>query len=112
MSKKPGAVHACVFHLMRVMETATQQLGAKLGVSLTKEKNWQPILDEVNKAIRKLYQKDPSTKKYAAVAALLENVKLAWRNEVMHPKEIYTEEDAKRIFSAVRSFLDKLASLI
>ena len=107
-----GRYTACVFHLMRVMETATQQLGAKLGVSLTKEKNWQPILDEVNKAIRKLNQKDPSTKKYAAVAALLENVKLAWRNEVMHPKEIYSEEDAKRIFSAVRSFLDKLASLI
>ncbi len=42
----------CVFHLMRVMETAVQVLGNRLGVQLTADKNWQNILDEANKAIK------------------------------------------------------------
>jgi hypothetical protein len=41
---------ACVFHLMRVMETGVQILGNRLGVQLTADKNWQNILDEANKA--------------------------------------------------------------
>jgi hypothetical protein len=37
---------------MRVMETAVQVLGNRLGVQLTADKNWQNILDEANKAIK------------------------------------------------------------
>ena len=46
---------------MRVMETGVQEFGNKLGVSLAKDKNWQNILDEVNKAIKALPLKDPKT---------------------------------------------------
>ena len=28
----------------------------------------------------------------------------AWRNEVMHPKETYTEEQANEVFSHVKAF--------
>lgn len=107
---------ACVFHLMRVMEKALQIFGSKLGInpidSRNKEKNWQPILNEINKAIQMLDQSDPKTKSYAEASAHLYNVKLAWRNEVMHPKQTYTDEEAKNIMFAVNIFLKDLSEII
>jgi hypothetical protein len=55
-----GRSTAVVFHLMRIMETGVQEFGTKLGVKLVGEKNWQNILDEINKAIRALPPKDPT----------------------------------------------------
>ena len=46
---------------MRVMETGVQEFGNKLGVSLVNEKNWQNILDEINKRIKALPPKDLKT---------------------------------------------------
>ena len=43
---------------------------------------------------------DQTTKKYAAISSNLYHVKLAWRNEVMHPKQTYTEEEALEVFAA------------
>ncbi|HXQ10115.1 MAG TPA: hypothetical protein VN805_03855 [Caulobacteraceae bacterium] len=103
---------AAVFHLMRVMELANRALGSELGVQLAEEKNWQCILDEANKAIRALDQKDPKTKQFAEAAAHLYNVKLAWRNETMHPKQTYTPEEAEAIFNATKIFVSDLALLI
>jgi hypothetical protein len=39
--------------------------------------------------------KQLSTKAYAEAASHLYNVKVAWRNEVMHPKQTYTFEEAE-----------------
>jgi hypothetical protein len=103
---------ACVFHLMRVMEITVQKLGDKLGVKLTEEKNWQNILDEVNKAIKSLDPKAESTKQLHASAAHLFNVKVAWRNEVMHPKATYTEQEADDIFKHVRTFVNHLVQIL
>lgn len=103
---------ACVFHLMRVMEMCVQKLGDKAGVTLTHEKNWQNILDELNKAIKTLDQKAESTKQLAASVAHLYNVKLVWRNEVMHPKETYTEQEAEDIFENVRIFTGHLIQML
>jgi hypothetical protein len=103
---------AAVFHLMRVMEIGVRRFGDVLGVTLADDKNWQNILDEINKAIRALDQKLPLTKKYAAASAHLYNVKLASRNEVMHPKQTYTFEEASKVFSATDAFIRDLAHLI
>ncbi|MGH9551788.1 MAG: hypothetical protein ACRD3W_20550 [Terriglobales bacterium] len=103
---------ACVFHLMRVMETGVQVFGNELGVELTEEKNWHNILDEVNKAIKAKDQKDHITKLYAGISSNLYNVKLAWRNEVMHPKQTYTPDEAKKVFSAVDSFTRDLVAVL
>lgn len=107
-----GRSTACVFHLMRVMETATQKLGDTLGVTFVTEKNWQNILDETNKAIRALDHKDTRTKALAEVSSHLYGVKVAWRNEVMHPKQTYTAEEATAIFTNVRTFIRELVSVI
>jgi hypothetical protein len=103
---------ACVFHLMRVMEIGVQKFGEKIGVKLVGEKNWQNILDEVNKSIRSMDQKADQTKKYAALAAHLYNVKIAWRNEVMHPKATYTPQEADEIYKHVSTFIGYLVQVV
>lgn len=102
---------AAVFHLMRVMEIGVQKFGDKLGVQLTDEKVWQVILDGVNAEIKKL-GKNQHAKDCASISAHLYNVKLAWRNEAMHPKATYTLEEANGIFSAVRQFTNELAGIL
>jgi len=102
---------AAVFHLMRVMELAVRKLGDHLGVTLVDEKNWQCILDEVNKAIKALDHKQARTKTLAGAAGHLYAVKVAWRNEVMHPKQTYTPDEASAIFDGVRVFMVDLAAL-
>jgi hypothetical protein len=103
---------AAVFHLMRVMEIAVQRFGDKLGVTLVAEKNWQVILDQINSAIKAMNHKDPKTKAYAGAASHLYNVKVAWRNEVMHPKQTYTFEEAKAIFDNAKTFMNDLVGVI
>lgn len=103
---------ACVFHLMRIMEVAVQQFGTKLGVSLTQEKNWQNILDEINKAIRALPQKTTNTVAMSQASANLYAVKVAWRNEVMHPNDTYTLEEAENILRLVKMFIQQLVTII
>ena len=103
---------ACVFHLMRIMEIALQHFGTAVGVTLVDEKVWQVILDQINAAIKKMDAKQPKTKAYTAAASHLYNVKVAWRNEVMHPKQTYTLEEAKKVFDNVKTFTGDLAGLI
>ena len=97
---------------MRIMEVGVQQLGNKLGVTLVNEKNWQNILDEINKAIKSLNPKDPKTIELSQASANLYAVKLAWRNEVMHPKDTYTLEEADNLIRQVRIFMEQLATFI
>lgn len=105
-----GRYTASVFHLMRVMEHGVQSFGKLLGVHLAAELNWQNILDLANKAIKGLDQKDPKTKRYAEISSNLYNVKLAWRNEVMHPKATYTPDEAEAVLLATRNFMRELVS--
>lgn len=115
-----GNYTATVFHLMRVMEKGVQYLGTEMGVALTNEKDWQVILNEINKAIKAL--SNPPTKMtpamkekrdaYAAASERLQNVKDAWRNRVMHPKDSYDGEEAEEIFTATQKFMQHLTKII
>jgi hypothetical protein len=107
-----GRGTACVFHLMRIMEVGVQELGKKLGVWLVNQKTWQNILDEINKAIKSLPSKADGTVEMSQVAANLYAVKLACRNEVMHPNAKYTMEEAKDLIGQVKMFMVQLASII
>ncbi len=106
-----GRSTACVFHLMRIMETGVQEFGTTLGVTLVNGKVWQVILDEINVKIKAL-PKDPKTVEMSQAAANLYAVKLAWRNEVMHPKETYTLEESLNLINQVRIFMKHLATVI
>jgi hypothetical protein len=107
-----GRSTACVFHLMRIMEVGVQQFGTKLGVTLAQEKNWQNILDEINKAIKALPPKATETVQMSQAAANLFSVKLAWRNEVMHPNDTYTLEEAENLIGQVKLFMGQLAEIV
>ncbi len=107
-----GRGTACVFHLMRIMEVGVQSLGTRLGVPLADEKNWQDIMNRVNKAIGALPPKDAATGELSHAAANLYAVKLAWRNEVMHPNDKYTVEEAKDLIGQVKLFIGQLAGLV
>ena len=108
---------ASVFHLMRVMELALRALAQKLKITTIDPsvENWNKITDHVNKAINALPAKtavEQSRKaKFGAATAHLNSVRIAWRNEVMHPKQSYSREEAHAIFSAVRAFMVDLAAL-
>jgi hypothetical protein len=106
-----GRGTASVFHLMRIMEIGVQKFGTALGVTLTGQKNWHNILDEIHKAIKAL-PKIPKTVKMSQAAANLYSVKLAWRNEVMHPNDKYTLEEAKNLIGQVKLFMGQLATII
>jgi len=103
---------ACVFHLMRVMEAAVQEFGHVLGILAVDTKNWQTILDEINKAIKALPSKGLLTPALSEAAANLYSVKLAWRNEVMHPKATYAPDEAKDVFRQVRLFMGNLVEVL
>lgn len=107
-----GRSTACVFHLMRIMEVGVQKFGTKLGVALTEEKNWQNILDEINREIKKLPAKAPETTGMSAASANLYAVKLAWRNQVMHPNDTYTLEEAKDLIGLVKIFMQQLSTVV
>jgi hypothetical protein len=94
------------------MEIGVQQLGTKLGVALASDKNWQPILNEVDKAIKALPHKSSQTVELSAIAANLYAVRLAWRNKVMHPNDTYTLEEAENLIRHVKLFMQNLAKVL
>ena len=102
---------ACVFHLMRTMEGAVRSIGAKLNATVMNKHGdyvpWGIIINNLKHRIDK-FDNDERIK-WTEILVLLESVKLCWRNETMHPKDIYTEEQAQAIFEAVKSFLNCLA---
>jgi hypothetical protein len=112
-----GRYTACVFHLMRVMESAVQRFGKKLRIAIDpKEETWYKILQHVDKAIKALPENNlkEKTKKqnYAATSAHLDNVRRVWRNDVMHPKATFTSDEAEDILSTVRIFIRDLITIL
>jgi len=107
---------AAVFHLMRVMELALRALAMKLKVSIDPEvESWNKITDHANKAVNNLAARTAAEQKrkakFGAALAHLNSVRIAWRNEVMHPKQSYTRDEAYVIYIAVQAFMNDLAAL-
>jgi hypothetical protein len=108
---------AAVFHLMRVMELALRAFATKIKVTTIDPNTatWNKISDHVNRAINALPAQTATEQarkaKLGSVSAHLNSVRIAWRNEVMHPKQSYSREEAHAIFNAVRAFMIDLAAL-
>ncbi|RZT95299.1 HEPN domain-containing protein [Rivibacter subsaxonicus] len=104
-----GRSTAAVFHLMRAMEIAVRAMATKLGIAKI-DLPWGPLLSDINKEIEAL-PKGAARDQWSQSSTHLYHVKQAWRNEVMHPKATYTDEQATEVFAAVRSFMRHLAPL-
>ena len=101
---------ASVFHLMRVMELAVKELGNKLGVDLIQYQLWNDILLQCNAKLNgkfktKAEKQSAENIAYRSIVSHLDNVRQAWRNEVMHPAAYYEKWQADGVISTVKSFL-------
>ena len=109
---------ACVFHLARPMEIAVRKVGKRMGVTVKykKEKgylHWGTITNNMNGRLAILKRSDPDEyEKWVRVHGMLECVRVAWRNETMHPGTKYSEKEAEEVLDAVKTFLDCLAKQI
>jgi hypothetical protein len=105
-----GRSTASVFHLSRAMEAAVQALSAKLGMG-NLDREWGKLLSEMKGKIEAMPQGDLRNR-WSENHSLLYHVKQAWRNDVMHPKATYTDEQAMEVYQAMRSFMKNLVPLV
>lgn len=109
-----GRYTAAVFHLMRALEVALHALAGKTGATVTNKHGefltWGVLLANVGD---KINQMPPGRDKdaWSHAHVLLHHVNQAWRTGTMHPKQTYTQEQAREIMEAVKSFMRHLASL-
>jgi len=108
---------ACVFHLMRVLERGLQALARDLGMPKEQmERNWQQLLQDIEAKVKASPFKTASEKearsRRAAAVAHLRNVKDAWRNDVIHPRDTYTVEQARDVFNHCRALMVSLAGFV
>ena len=111
-----GRHTAAVFHLMRVMEIGVQEFATKLKVAVPTDKAWGVILREIDDKITKMASKTAKQKEakngLGEVSVYLHHVKDVWRNPTMHPKNTYTEEEALRVFSNVKQYMQHLLKIL
>lgn len=69
------------------------------------------LIEKMSVAVTALPKGDERTALATAVAHL-SVVRIAWRNEVMHPKATYTEEEAATIFEHTKAFSATLAEIL
>jgi hypothetical protein len=107
---------ACVFHLMRVLEIGLRVFADRFGVPSDRQ-NWHNIIEGIEKKIREMVT-DPNRPAdwkdqqefFSAAATHFMFIKDAWRNYVAHARGKSTEEEAERIFTNVRGFMQRLAT--
>lgn len=106
---------ACVFHLMRTLEIALSALADRFGVSHDKG-NWHNVIEGIESKVRKIDAScGPDWKKqqkdFSDAATQFMFFKEAWRNHVMHVRDVYDEGRASSIWQHVREFIQKLAGM-
>lgn len=106
---------ATAFHLMRVVEIGIRELCDALNVTVSPNAGWQKILnDKLEPAINALPESAPAEKARKTdlqqARAHLHAIRLGWRNDTMHPKATYTEEEAKWLIGHVETFMRHLAT--
>lgn len=115
-----GRYTACVFHLMRIVETLVQELGIKTQAKNktgelidVKNEDWYQIEKAIHKAVNlENMPKSEEKETLGKVLQALNTVRIGWRNPTMHPKQTYTENEARFLLNAVKSFAELLIFLL
>jgi hypothetical protein len=103
---------------MRVLELGVRSLGRRFKIVIADPRNetWANIVRLVNAKIEALPTKtrpqQARKRDMASASAHLNAVRIATRNEVMHPKQTYTREEAHEVYRATRLFMIHLAGLV
>jgi hypothetical protein len=110
-----GADTACVFHLMRAMETAVRKLSRRLRVTITPQTTWRQMTGSMDSKIKampeKTFRQKDKKNDWEEARANLHHVGSVWRNKTMHPAKSYTPSQAKEILQATRVFMISLCAL-
>jgi hypothetical protein len=110
-----GEYTGAVFHLMRAMESAVRALAKKLKVTINPKDTWGMILNNMDAGIKALPEKTAQQKRkkdeWSECRVNLFHVKNAWRDNSMHGKRTYTDQEARRVMESVKVFMEQLASL-
>jgi HEPN domain-containing protein len=110
-----GRYNASVFHSMRVLEIGLIALGSNLNVPAAANKNWHELLKQIEKAVDEIGpSSDPDWRAnrqwYSDAATQFRYVKDAWRNDIMHVHQPYTQRRAQEVLMATRSFMCQIAT--
>jgi hypothetical protein len=113
-----GRATACVFHLMRLLESAVRAVARCLNIPdpiQPADRNWGAVLKKVRDGIDAKWptvalRSTGDGEIFDSLYASLDAVKNPWRNATMHPANKYTNEEAEHVFVAVKGFMMKLAS--
>jgi hypothetical protein len=109
---------ACVFHCMRVLELALRVLAKELGVTFAGTldlQNWQNIIENIENEIKNLEKlpkskyKSETLKLFSQAAMQFRWFKEAWRNHVMHGRDVYDAGKAYSILGHVKELMQALA---
>lgn len=100
---------ASVFHLMRAVESVLQELCRGLQIENV-DRRWGFLLSDLNGKIKAMPD-DERKAQWQAASTYLFQVKEVWRNDTMHPKNTYTDEEAREVFEATRVFIKHAAKL-
>ena len=104
---------ATVFHSMRVMEAALQSLARLLGIPYAP--SWESYIKQIETKINEKHKRKTVKWKrdeafFREILGNLQTIKISWRNPTMHIVRRYSEDEAEEVFTAVRSFVKRLAS--
>jgi hypothetical protein len=109
---------AAVFHTMRVMERGVRLLAKRLSAAVDTDRAWGDVLADIRTEVNKIpHDHGASAKdkerhaKFSEAEMYLRNVKDAIRNKVAHPKQTYSEEQARRRFDNAKLFIRLLVNL-
>ena len=102
---------ASVFHLMRVMERCIKIIGVRVTGIDSETKKWGSIEKDIRTYVESLLPLSPEKAVFSEMLLHFGLVRAAWRNEVMHPKQTYTREEAQRVYDATKGFVQDLAAL-
>jgi uncharacterized protein (UPF0261 family) len=106
---------------MRVLEHCVQRFGRRLKITDidVKRETWHQIMLHVHKKVEALPGGTKATvaqsnrkQSFAVAASRLDHVRIAWRNDVMHPKATYDEKEALDVLTSVGAFLESIVKLV
>lgn len=108
---------ATVFHAMRVIEPALWWLAEQVEITDAQTRNQGDLIPDIQRRInaieneKRTPERDGRLQQFSEAATEFQHFKNAWRNDVMHSKEFYGEQEAERILRSVRDFVRVLAEV-
>jgi hypothetical protein len=100
---------------MRVLEFGLRTMAAKFDVAY-ETSTWHNVIEQIEAKVRRIDQTSGADwkqqqKDYSDAATQFMFFKDAWRNHIMHVRDVYDRGRATSIWQHVHEFMNKLASI-